>query len=865
MGDELRFDGRVVIVTGAGAGLGRSHALLFASRGAKVVVNDLGGKMTGGGQSTAAADAVVQEIKAQGGQAVANYDSVENGAQIVQCALDHYKQVDVVINNAGILRDASFKKMTEEDWDLINRVHVLGAFRVTHAAWPHMQDKSYGRILFTISSAGLYGNFGQANYAAAKLGLLGLSNTLALEGAKKNIKVNAIAPFAGSRLTETVLQRDMLEALEPGHVSPVVAWLAHESCESTGGCFEVGGGVFTQLRWERTQGKVFKLGRTISPEAVRGAWEQITDFSHATHPENIAASMAPIVSNLGTKSLGGNELIDVDQALGAKLPETVTSYTEKDLALYALGVGAARDPLDANDLKLVFELNSEGFYGLPTYGVVPAINAILKLAMEGHQAPGLNYGFDRILHGEQFTEVTRPLPAKATLRHKARIKDIFDKGKGAVVVTEIVSEDAETGEVLIRNDATMFVRGAGGFGGERGPSSEVNVPPDRKPDAVITEKTADNQALLYRLTGDWNPLHADPAFAQAFGFEKPILHGLCTFGYVGRHVIKAFAGGDPRLFRNIRVRFADTVFPGETLKTEMWKEKDGKIVFRTSVVEREKVVISNASVELYPEIPTARPVAKAAPAAAAPAPASSAGRTSADVFAVIAAWVAEHPEVAAKVNTTYQLNLTSPSSTWTIDMRGKGQVGPGAPSKADCVLNLSDADWLAMTGGQADPQKLYFGGKLKITGNVMASQKLEFLKQIDPSSVKVPRSEKPAAAPVAKAQEPAAEPKARAIFTALAERVAKTPSLVTEVKAVLRFKVSAPDAVWTVDLKNGDGSVVEGATGKPDATLALSDADLVELAKDVSSVPSLFMHGALRVDGDLSVAHRLGFMKQLIS
>src|SRR6201998_775824 len=173
MSDQLRYDGKVVIITGAGNGLGRSHALLFGARGAKVVVNDLGGGIHGGGKSSAAADKVVAEIKAAGGEAVANYDSVEDGAKIVQCALDTWKRIDIIVNNAGILRDTSFQKMTQEDWDLIYRVHVLGSFRVTHAAWNHMRDAGYGRIVMTASAAGIYGNFGQGNHAMGKLGLHG--------------------------------------------------------------------------------------------------------------------------------------------------------------------------------------------------------------------------------------------------------------------------------------------------------------------------------------------------------------------------------------------------------------------------------------------------------------------------------------------------------------------------------------------------------------------------------------------------------------------------------------------------------------------------------------------------------------------
>ncbi|MBL8611849.1 MAG: SDR family NAD(P)-dependent oxidoreductase, partial [Myxococcales bacterium] len=486
---ELRFDGRVAIVTGAGNGLGRSHALLLASRGAKVVVNDLGGGATGAGKSSAAADKVVEEIKAKGGEAVANYDSVEDGAKIVQCALDTWKKIDIIVNNAGILRDTSFPKMSQEDWDLIYRVHVLGGFRITHAAWNHMRDAGYGRVIFTASAAGIYGNFGQANYSMAKLGLVGLSNTLALEGKKKNVLVNTIAPIAGSRLTETVLPKEITDALKPEYVSPLVAWLCHEDCSETGGLFEVGGGFFGKLRWERTEGKLFKLGREITPDQLKKSWSVITDFGKTTHPTDVTSSMQPILGNLQSKSLGGNELIDVDAALGYELPAVTSSYDERDVALYALGVGAAQNPLDQEELQYVYEMNGQGFNVLPTFGVVPALRMIFDMYKRGEQAPGLNYGFDRVLHGEQYTEVVRPLPPKANLRHKAKIKEIWDKGKNALVVTGIDSYDADTGELLVKNDLTTFVRGAGGWGGERGPSADVNVPPDRAPDKVLEDKT----------------------------------------------------------------------------------------------------------------------------------------------------------------------------------------------------------------------------------------------------------------------------------------------------------------------------------------------------------------------------------------
>ncbi|MFP4324275.1 MAG: SDR family oxidoreductase, partial [Anaerolineales bacterium] len=219
---NYRFDGRVAVVTGAGRGLGRTHALLLASRGARVVVNDLGVSTTGEGADTSPADDVVNEIKAAGGEAVANHDSVDAGDKIIQTALDTFGQIDIVVNNAGILRDKSFAKMADEDWDMVHLVHLRGAYKVTKAAWPHFREAGYGRVIMTSSASGIFGNFGQANYAAAKLGLYGFAQTLALEGAKYNIIVNAVAPLAGSRMTETILEPEVVEALRPEFVSPLV-------------------------------------------------------------------------------------------------------------------------------------------------------------------------------------------------------------------------------------------------------------------------------------------------------------------------------------------------------------------------------------------------------------------------------------------------------------------------------------------------------------------------------------------------------------------------------------------------------------------------------------------------------------------
>lgn len=304
MTDTMNFDNRVVIVTGAGAGLGRSHALEFARRGAKVVVNDLGGSAHGEGKGSAAADKVVAEIIAMGGQAVADYNSVEQGDAIVQTALDNFDRIDVVINNAGILRDSSFAKMSDDDWDLIYRVHVLGAYKVAKAAWPHMLAQGYGRIINTSSAAGIYGNFGQANYSTAKLGLYGLTQTLAIEGAKKNVLVNAIAPVAGSRMTETILPAEVVTALKPEFITPLVVKLCDENNEESGGLYEVGAGWIAKLQWERTQGAKFSPAEGFSAEDVADNWDTIVDFTNSEKPKVANDSFVPVFTNLGIKIPG---------------------------------------------------------------------------------------------------------------------------------------------------------------------------------------------------------------------------------------------------------------------------------------------------------------------------------------------------------------------------------------------------------------------------------------------------------------------------------------------------------------------------------------------------------------------------------
>ena len=251
---------------------------------------------------------VVDEIEAAGGKAVANYDSVENGDKIIETAIRAFGRVDVLLNNAGILRDVSFKNMKDEDWDLIMKVHVQGAYKCARAAWPHFRKQKYGRVINTASAAGLFGNFGQANYSgmwtlnpandiwltivAAKLSQVGFTETLAKEGFKYNILCNVIAPIAASRMTQTVMPPDLLELLQPDWVVPLVAALVHSSNkQETGSIFEVGGGHIAKLRWQRAKGALLKTGQTLTPGAIIQKWNDVNDFSKPSYPTGAANFM----------------------------------------------------------------------------------------------------------------------------------------------------------------------------------------------------------------------------------------------------------------------------------------------------------------------------------------------------------------------------------------------------------------------------------------------------------------------------------------------------------------------------------------------------------------------------------------------
>ncbi|MEC7595139.1 MAG: SDR family oxidoreductase [Pseudomonadota bacterium] len=272
----LDYNGKVVIVTGAGGGLGRCHALEFARRGAKVVVNDLGGAVDGSGGSSEAADKVVEEIKTAGGEAISNGSSVTDDAGVanmVQQTMDAYGRIDVLVNNAGVLRDKSFAKMEIADFDFVVDVHLFGTMKPTKAVWPIMKEQGYGRIMVTSSSSGLYGNFGQSNYGAAKLGVVGFINTLKLEGQKDNIHINALAPVAWTRMTSNLMPPEMEEALAPEQVTPAVVFMCSEQAP-TGKIICAGAGAYAAAQIVETRGMY--LGTAPTAEDVAENWEQIS-------------------------------------------------------------------------------------------------------------------------------------------------------------------------------------------------------------------------------------------------------------------------------------------------------------------------------------------------------------------------------------------------------------------------------------------------------------------------------------------------------------------------------------------------------------------------------------------------------------
>jgi NAD(P)-dependent dehydrogenase (short-subunit alcohol dehydrogenase family)/acyl dehydratase/putative sterol carrier protein len=376
--DEIRFDGKVAVITGAGAGLGRIYALELAKRGAKVVVNDFGGARDGSGRgSFSPAQEVVNEIKALGGQAVPNYDNVatrEGGENIVKTALDSFGTVDILINNAGILRDRSFLKMESEDWHAVLDVHLHGAFNVTRPAFNVMKQNGFGRIIMTTSAAGLYGNFGQSNYAAAKMALVGFMNSLKIEGDKYGIKVNTVAPIAASRLTEDILPPTLLKKSSPEFVAPLVLYLASDRCPVSGRIYNVGMGLFNRAAVVTGPGTVLACGEKIpTAEDLLNIWDKVTTLEGGKEYSQLNDLVGDIM-NAFTKPSGNIK----KEASGLQSVAEVFAAMPK---AFVAGAAAGAD--------VVFQYNISGKNGGNWYCAIK--NNVCNITAGTHQSPGCTF------------------------------------------------------------------------------------------------------------------------------------------------------------------------------------------------------------------------------------------------------------------------------------------------------------------------------------------------------------------------------------------------------------------------------------------------------------------------------------------
>jgi multifunctional beta-oxidation protein len=402
-------------------------------------------------------------------------------------------------------------------------------------------------------------------------------------------------------MTRTIMPEEMVQAFKPDYVAPLVVALCSDKVPKppTGGLFEVGSGWVGRTRWQRSGGHGFPVDVKLTPEHVLKQWNKIINFDdgRADHPEDGQDGLKSIMANMSNKSKSGSSsgsgnqeiLSAIEKAKSAKAKGTPFSYDDKDVILYNISVGAKR-----TQLPLVYE-NNDDFQVLPTFGVIPGFGAVPPFSM--HEIVP-NFSPMMLLHGEQYLEIRKfPIPTAAKVASYPKLIEVVDKGNAAIVVTGSTTKDANTGQDLFYNESTVFIRGSGGFGGpkkggNRGAATTVHQAPKRAPDAVVEEKTSEDQAALYRLNGDRNPLHIDPEFSKVGGFKVPILHGLCFFGFSGKHIVQTFG-----MIKNIKVRFAGTVLPGQTLVTEMWKEGN-KVVFQTKVKETGKLCIAGAGAEL---------------------------------------------------------------------------------------------------------------------------------------------------------------------------------------------------------------------------------------------------------------------------
>ncbi|KAF7971080.1 hypothetical protein HWV62_22149 [Athelia sp. TMB] len=435
---SLSFKGHTVIITGAGGGLGRTYALLYASRGANVVVNDF---------NPEAAQKVVDQIKKAGGNAVINSSSVTDGDAVIKTALDTFGGVTILINNAGILRDKGFKNMSDAEFDAVVAVHLKGAFACTKAAWPIFRKQKFGRVINTASAAGLYGNFGQANYSAAKMGLVAFTKTLAIEGAKYGIKATCIAPLAASAMTETIMPPEMLANMKPEFVAPFVVAVTHpDGPDASGKVFEVGAGYVAEIRWERSKGAVFKTDASFTPSAVAEKWAEVTNFENPDYPKALAD-----VDSVGKLKLAASLPPNKQSSPEVRYDGKTVIITGAGAGLgraYALMYGKLGANVVINDVSekganaVVAEVEKVGGKAVAAVCSAEEGEAIVKVALEKFGSVHALVANAGVLRDKSFTAMTAQewdivmaVHLRGTYRCAKAVWPIFQKQKYGRVVT----------------------------------------------------------------------------------------------------------------------------------------------------------------------------------------------------------------------------------------------------------------------------------------------------------------------------------------------------------------------------------------------------------------------------------------------